>query len=270
MIGYKKLKKFLKSLFKIKPSFIIIGVQKGGTTSLFNYLAQHPSIEAPSKKEIHFFDDDESYQKGIGHYHSQFPFYGFGKITGEATPYYIFSPNSLERIKKYNSKLKFIIVLRDPIERAYSHFKMIQKRGLEDRSFEKCVIDEIELIKENKINTKDIDAFTLQHKSYVSRGLYLKQLELWTKAFDKKQFFITKSEDLFSSPQEICYDILRFLNINSSTYPKNYSFINYFEGSNKENSEIEPVRNLLKKVYKEDLEGLKNTYNINFLDNNGK
>ena len=107
-----------------KPDFIIIGVQKGGTTSLFNYLSQHPQISLSRVKEVHYFD--VGYQFGVEWYQQFFPLEKdrHGKLVGEASPYYIFHPLAAQRIKQDLPSIKIIILLRNPIVRAYSNFQM--------------------------------------------------------------------------------------------------------------------------------------------------
>lgn len=112
------------------PDFIIIGAQKGGTSSLFSYLKQHSQLQLPDKKEIHFFDND--YQKGVNWYRSHFPMKIFDNIkTGEATPYYLFHPHAPQRIFQHCPKVKLIVMLRNPTDRAYSHYMMQNKRKID-------------------------------------------------------------------------------------------------------------------------------------------
>src|SRR5690242_8679107 len=104
----------------IPPHFLIIGAQRCGTTSLFEYLANHPEIVPPSVKKIHFFDSE--YEKGEAWYRARFPVLENGFITGEATPYYLFHPRVPKRVRNWNPNVKLIVLLRNPVDRAYSHF----------------------------------------------------------------------------------------------------------------------------------------------------
>lgn len=105
--------------------FLIIGAQKCGTSSLFYYLLQHPELALPEKKEIHFFD--AKHQNGIGWYEDHFSHKKKAdKQTGEATPYYLFHPLVPQRIAIHYPQIKLIVLLRSPIDRAYSHFWMIK------------------------------------------------------------------------------------------------------------------------------------------------
>jgi len=127
------------------PDFIIIGVQRGGTTSLYKYMTKHPKIIPALKKEIHFFDN--KFGKGLSWYESQFmqnPFFCLLKrkrksedtITGEASPYYIYHPHVPKRISKILPNVKLIAILRNPIERAFSHYNHEVRLGAEKLSFE--------------------------------------------------------------------------------------------------------------------------------------
>src|SRR5947209_2592633 len=112
------------------PGFLIIGAQRCGTTSLYDDLVKHPSIATASQKEIHFFD--LNFQKGIDWYQAQFPGLGQkGFITGEASPYYIFHPLAPKRILAAAPEIKLIVMLRNPVNRAYSHYQHEIKIGAE-------------------------------------------------------------------------------------------------------------------------------------------
>lgn len=141
----------------VRPRFLIIGAQKAGTTSLFDYLSHHPYLVPSRQKEVCFFSNDELYQKGEAWYHSHFPMpYRVlkGSLAYEATPEYLFYPQCPERIFQYNAGMKLIIILRDPVERAYSAWNMYRRfqkdpvnfRLAEFRNFEQAVSDELELI----------------------------------------------------------------------------------------------------------------------------
>lgn len=116
----------IRGKLALKPTFLIIGAQKAGTTSLFKYLVSHPKIVTPKQKELHFFEQDNAYQSGIDFYHSFFPLrseVGPGQITCEATPY-MHTPIAVERIHAYNPDLKLIVMLRNPVDRAFSQYQM--------------------------------------------------------------------------------------------------------------------------------------------------
>ncbi len=217
------------SINRLKPSFLIIGAQKAGTSSLFNYLGQHPDITLPSKKELHFFD--LRYDKGIEWYESLFP-EGINyenQITGEASPYYLFHPLVPEYVRYHYPGIKLIILLRDPVDRAYSHFQMERKRGTEPlASFVHAVELEVERIyeEEQKILRGEIQSRTrFRNWSYMKRGLYGQQLQRWLGFFPREQFLIIRSEDFFSSTLLWMQQIHTFLGIRDIP-PANLSPVN--------------------------------------------
>lgn len=212
-----KLRLFLKITAKLRhdPDFIIIGAQKGGTTSLFHYLNQHPQLNLPSKKEIHFFT--KNYHRGLKFYKTYFPYKRNGKLSGEATPYYLFHPKVPNRLYKYFPNIKLIIMLRNPVDRAFSHYNMEKKLSNEKRTFEVAIQDELNQLE--NINKKILSSnhYTAEHAhhSYLSRGLYQEQIERWLTYFDKNQMLFIKSEDFFEDPQKELKKVFNFLEIDN-------------------------------------------------------
>jgi len=178
------------------PDFVIIGAQKGGTSFLYYLLTRHPLVEPAARKELHFFDQPEYFDNGAEWYRRCFPRLsskdGQRSITGEATPYYLFDPPVAKRMAEIVPKARLIALLRNPIDRAYSHYQMQVKRGTELRTFEEAIE---------------------QHSSYVSRGIYVDQLLRWFEFFSKEQMLILKSEDFFERPVETLKVVLTFLDL---------------------------------------------------------
>jgi hypothetical protein len=177
------------------PDFVIIGAQKGGTSFLYYLLTRHPLVEPAARKELHFFDQPERFDNGAGWYRRCFPRPGLidGRrtITGEATPSYLFDPPVAKRMAGVVPHVRPIALLRNPVDRAYSHYQMQVKRGTEPLTFEVAIEQ--------------------QHSSYVSRGLYVNQLLRWFEYFSKEQMLILKSEDFFERPIETLKVVLNFL-----------------------------------------------------------
>jgi len=197
-----------------KPNFLIIGAQRCGTTSMYNYLIQNPRINSASSKEIHFFDNN--FQKGLEWYLKQFPPEDSQIITGEATPYYIFHPLAPERISKNFPKVKIIILLRDPIKRAYSHYWHEKRLGFEKLSFVDAIKEETKRLEgevEKILEDKKYYSFNHQNYSYLKRGIYWEQIDRWYKLFPKENFCIIRSEDFYEKPQEIVNKTEIFLNV---------------------------------------------------------
>lgn len=175
----------------IHLDFLVIGAQKAGTTSLHDWLAQHHDISLPEIKETHFFSHDERFKKGNDWYISQF----FSKtasrsLKGEVDPEYLFSTFAPERIKIFTDVKKFIIILRSPLERAYSQYLMSVRRGFEKLSFDEAIFYEDSRL-------RDGGTFALDHFSYLSRSMYYQQIQRYMSEFPDGDFFFVKFEDLF-------------------------------------------------------------------------
>lgn len=206
------------------PDFIIIGAQKCGTTSLYNYLIQHPQIAPAATKEVHFFD--LNFEKGRDWYLEQFPELGANQdktITGEASPYYIFHPLVPQRIYQMLPQVKLIVLLRNPVARAISHYYHEVRLGYETLSLEDAIANEpIRLQGEaEKLLAGQIErSFNYQHYSYLSRGLYFEQLKAWMRFFPKEQLLILKSEELDSQPSAILNQVFDFLDVSECPLPE--------------------------------------------------
>ena len=146
----------LRRLLRPKPNptkidFVIAGTQKGGTTALDHYLRSHPGLCMAARKEVHFFDEDRHFtaehrprRAGYADYHALFPDDREGKVTGEATPIYMYWRDAPPRMREYRSDLRIILVLRNPIERAFSHWNMERQRGGDDLDFWTAITTEKE------------------------------------------------------------------------------------------------------------------------------
>tara|TARA_B110000971_G_scaffold204432_2_gene225891 strand:- start:1669 stop:4515 length:2847 start_codon:yes stop_codon:yes gene_type:complete len=198
----------------MKPTFLIIGVQKGGTTPCSFYLQQHPSVHMPNG-EPHFFDNDDNYKKGI-HWYEKTCFSTNKKTVGEKTPMYIFMHKSLDRIKEHYPHIKLIIVLRNPITRAYSQYNHIKDLSdpqskdynPRDRMYNKDYQSLNKIIKHD-YKLKDYQ----QYSTVLQRGYYADQIEYVYKLFPKKNVKIIINEDLLESPLRTMNYVFSFLNI---------------------------------------------------------
>lgn len=217
----------VSSPLRLLPDFMIIGTQKGGTTSLYNYLIDHPNIGPIFKKEPHFFDFN--FYKGVSWYRAHFPsllekyyserVHGQKYITGEASPYYLYHPLVPQRIKETmpTAYTKFIVLLRNPIDRAYSHYQHEKRQpGVEPLSFTEAIEQEEERLageEEKMSNNIRYYSFNHRHYAYLARGRYLEQLQLWLKFFPRERLLIFKSEDLYENPSQVLKQTLEFLDM---------------------------------------------------------
>lgn len=190
---------------------------RGGTTTLYRHLVTHSKIEPAFNKEVHFFDKNS--QKGLGWYRAFFPLRfssPVDAITGEATPYYLFHPRCPSLVAKLLKDVRLIVVLRDPVERAFSHHQWAVARGREQLSFEAALeAEEGRLSGEHEKLLADASYTSFAHQvySYKARGLYADQLELWFEKFDRQSILVLRSESLFASPASTMREVLRFLRL---------------------------------------------------------
>lgn len=205
-----------------RPDFLIIGAQRGGTTSLFHYLQTHPHIRLPITKEIHYFDLQSYHTPNW--YFSHFPL-SQDFTTGEASPYYLFHPEVPERVAHLLPQVRLIVLLRDPVTRAYSHYQHNRSLNLETRSFSDAISTELKAIESRTpftINTP----YAHRHFTYISRGIYIEQLKRWLRFFPPEQLLYLNSTDLFTSPQRIVMQVIQFLQLDADKLPQG-QFLQY-------------------------------------------
>lgn len=211
------------------PDFVIIGAKRGGTTSLHRYLHEHPSIHSlfPGRqhiKGVHYYDSN--YTRGLGWYRSHFPLEAGGRhvarpgrcpaIAGEASPYYFFHPLAAERLARDFPAVRIIVNLRDPVERAYSHYKEQVSLGRETLSFEEAVDAEDERLRgeaERIVAEPGYLSVAHEHHSYLAQSRYLDTLPRWFSLFPREQFHITASEDFYADHDHHVNEIWRFLGL---------------------------------------------------------
>jgi hypothetical protein len=200
-----------------KPNFVIIGAQKCGTTFLYHLLGQHPRVEPAAKKEIHYFD--HHFDKGLRWYRSHFPTTKGNKqktITGESSPYYLFHPLAPARVARILPDARLIVVLRNPVDRAYSHYHQEARRGHELLTFEQAIETEEARLrgeKEKMLEDEHYTSFNHQYFSYLSRGIYVEQLIEWSKYFAREQILVLKSEELYERAPKSLTTVFKFLGL---------------------------------------------------------
>lgn len=191
-----------------KVHFLIVGAQKSGTRALSQYLSTHPQLELSKKPEPHFFDNIASKLSAynITKYHLNFELRP-DMVRGECTPSYMYYKPALQRAQLYNPSLKLIAILRDPVNRAYSHWNMMASTTPhETESFERA-------LKLEKTRIRNVPAFTRFRYSYIDRGFYSVQIKNIWQHFPKEQTLFLKSEALKSDPQECLNHVSNFLDI---------------------------------------------------------
>jgi hypothetical protein len=232
-IGKKLYQNYCKIVhnFHVLPDYLIIGAARTGTTSLYQYLIQHPCVAPALTKQLHFFDN--YFYKGVEWYKVCLPttFEKYYKtnilkkkfVTGEASVTYIIHPLSPKRVFDIIPKVKIIVMLRNPIDRAYSHYQRELMNNNENLSFEDAINAETERIKDEISNIQEIPDYISKEfpdHAYLSSGFYADQLTRWFKYFPKEQFLIIKNEDFDQNPKLIFNNVLTFLDIPNFELPE--------------------------------------------------
>ena len=212
------------------PDFIILGAQKGGSTSLYVHLMQHPQIIGVARKELHFFD--YKYQLGAWWYRTNFPpkaelrrrsaELGKPVLTGEASPYYLFHPRAARRIKRVVPRAKLIALLRNPVDRALSHYHHEVRGGRETLSLEQAIRQEPKRLsgeREKILRWPFYRSLAHQRHAYCARGVYADQLEAYGRYFDRDQLLVLKSEDYYERTQDVYGRVLDFLGLDPFRLP---------------------------------------------------
>jgi len=203
---------------------LIIGAQKAGTSSLHAWLSEHPQILPPFEKEVHFFDDgnqpaQNNFEKGLPWYKAHFPLaVADQNISFETSPLYLFHPLAAQRIKSALPKARLVVVLRNPTERAISHYFHSCRNGVESLSLEEALaIEDSRLMQES--SSEGSSGFSFVRHSYRSRGRYAEQIKRYLDHFSREQLLIVESEQLFADPVACLSDIFEFAGVDSGFSP---------------------------------------------------
>jgi hypothetical protein len=194
-----------------RVAFLIAGVQKGGTTTLHGWLRQHPRLAMSRPKEVHFFDDDTHFAGGavpLDVYHAHFAHSrkGPAALRGESTPSYCWWPGALDRVAAYNPAMRLILLLRCPLDRAWSHYRMSRERGFETEDF----LTGLRLEPERLASP---DPWERRRFSYASRGFYAPQIRRARALFPADQLLFLRSRDLQAAPGATLDRICDFLGV---------------------------------------------------------
>lgn len=209
--------RFATSYFRHLPTTVIVGAQKAGTTQLYAYLVTHPRCFEAAKKEVDYFSKHP--ERSVTWYRSRFPLvarvqWRRGHVM-EASPSYMPTPSAIQQMKQVLPKARVIVLLRDPVSRAFSHYQHRKMRHLESRSFAECVAEEIranefppQLGVATKVNAKPM-------LGYVARGYYALQLEHLIKVFPRNKVLILDSSELFKDTKATCERVFNFMGLDS-------------------------------------------------------
>jgi hypothetical protein len=229
---------------RMEPSFFIIGTQKGGTTSLAQYLIAHPQVITPQRKDIYFFNNPVNFAKGRNWYKAHFALNTYKRlhekrkgvkhaVTFDPTPNYFVADGAAERLKRFYPDTQLILLLRNPVDRAWSNYRMCRFHEFENLSFEDALRYEESRIAAEKERMKEpgYHSYVMQRLCYRAHGLYVNYLREWLKHFHRDQLLVLKSEDLFEDPAAIYREVLQFTGLDPY---ENLSFEVFNKGKIKE------------------------------------
>ena len=215
IVGGSHLLRHASSGLRSLPDLVIIGVAKGGTTSVADHISQHPNIAPPFHKETHFFSRD--FDRGISSYRANFPcsLLAGKKLTFEATPtYYLYRKSAIRLRECVGNGVKVVLILRDPAERAWSHYQNSVRRGTESIScFEDALDAEQDRVMaeyESALAGEIGYSIVLQEHGYFSGGCYATFLKVWLEYFSWKDLLVMDLGELQESPEQFMAHIYTF------------------------------------------------------------
>lgn len=217
--------------WRVLPDFVIIGVHKGGTTSLYDYLAGHPQVVPGFEKEVHYFDSN--WDGDIDSYRASFPNEARMRfverrhgqaLTGEASPYYISHPHIPKRVATMVPDARLILLLRNPVDRAVSAFHHNRRRTSHEPldSLEAAIDRELDELADELprlIADEHHPDYEYAWHCYLRRGVYVDQLKWWHEHFDREQLLVLQSERLGAQPEEVFDEVRRFLGLSEWSPP---------------------------------------------------
>lgn len=247
---------FLRELLPIRkrlPHFLVLGTQKGGTTSLQKLLEQHPGVYLPPCKEVHYFSlhADESPSWYASHYQNA----RWGQKRGDITPFYLFHPQAPERIQALLPRVRLIALLRDPVERTLSQYFHARRHGFESLDLGEALAAEPERLQSG-------GSYSFQKHSYLARSRYLEQLDRYEALFPRKRMLVLKSEELFNHTESTWKQIQHFLKLREIPLPSKLPRAN--AGQNEAVGINPEVRAQLKSELASTAAGVKARYGIDW------
>lgn len=240
------------------------GVQKGGTTALARHLARHPALALPMPKEAHVFDaadfdDDWGRAEIDARFAAHFADPAGGRICGDATPITVFHPVLVARAARYNPAMRWIVLLRDPVERAISQYFMERARGIETRGLLAAV-----LLERWRLRGRSHDwsaGSPLRVATYAARGRYAAQLDVLFRHFPREQVLLLRSRDFDAAPGEVLARVWAFLGVAPLPEPVDTA-VRVFAGRYRPPSHWSPGRLALRWILRNECAALRAGYGI--------
>ena len=228
-----------------RPGYLIIGAMKAGTTSLYNVLIEHSRIVQSEKKELHYFNGNKEldwYIKMLGDCAED-------QITGEATPAYIWMEGVPQRVREFCPDVKLIALLRNPVDRAFSHYygyTQWGKYGFTNLSFRDFIEGNSTIpTKEFDTNGELIPKVSRIYQYVLEQGIYVSQILEWYKWFPKEQLMIIQSEDFFNNQKAVVAEVFNFLDLDLENVSEKHMVRHDYKFEM-----TEEMRNLLSEFYK--------------------
>ena len=231
------------------PDFLVLGTQKGGTTTLQQLLNQHPGVCLAPGKEVHYFS--KHWEQPTAWYASHYAGAAPQQRCGDITPFYLFHPQAPQRIHSLLPKAQLIVLLRDPVERALSQYFHSVRLGFETLALEDALAAEQE-----RLNSGERQH--LQEHSYMSRSRYLEQLDRYGALFPDQQLLVLQSEALFTDPAAKWQQIETFLGLPQAPCPAATPRANAGQGESAAVSEA--IRTELRQQLRETALGVRQRY----------
>lgn len=215
----------------VLPDFLIIGAMKSGTSTLFAMLCQHPGVLRPAAKELHYFSNPRNYRRGEAWYRGCFPppsalaaserALGYRPVTGEATPA-MSLPEYAERAARLLPEARLVVTLRNPVDRAYSHYQHMALAAIPDRrAFEDALEQEVALLEQGLQITQDSTRShrrRLHNYGYLNRGHYVEHLAHWLRHYPRERLLILNFDTWRNDARSAATRAAQFLGLPSHDY----------------------------------------------------
>lgn len=225
----------LTSSLRPLPDFLVIGTKRGGTTSFYFDLIEHPSVlqlfpppvpglKGDATKGVHYFDSN--FTRGPRWYRSYMPTrvsrarvsrrHGVRAVAGEASPFYLFHPDAARRAQATAPDARLVVLLRDPAQRAYSHWKERRRNGAEDLDFLDAVEAEAGRLsgeRDRLVQDPGYLSYAWEQQSYVTQSRYAASLRPWIDLFGRDRLLVLASEDYYADPVRVLGDVDDFLGL---------------------------------------------------------
>jgi hypothetical protein len=231
------------------PDFLIIGAQRCGTTHLYDSLIRHPNVMGASHKEIHFFD--EHYHRGARWYKANFPVptppphnaSPSVSISGEASATYIAHSSIPARVRELVPRVKLIALVRDPVDRAISHYYHFRRLGYESRSFEDAIDWEYDYLLAGNPSLMLDSPERKANPLSLSLGIYSRQIQEWLNVFEEDRLLLLVAEELFAHPYDVVSRVTRFLDLRDDVprqlpLPKQFDYAPVADGTRRRLHEL--------------------------------